>query len=152
MNFVEETDVRRNGLKAAPAWIAGIMAGLCAGSALAANPSDRVFTVANYPVDARAKDAVAAKEKAHADGQQAALGALLKRLVPVTAYNRIARLKKVNAASIMDGVAVRSEATRRPSTSPASTSRSSPTLSAICCGTRACRLSMCKRRRLCSCR
>ena len=109
MNFVEETDVRRNGLKAAPAWIAGIMAGLCAGSALAANPSDRVFTVANYPVDARAKDAVAAKEKAHADGQQAALGALLKRLVPVTAYNRIDRLKKISAASIIDGVAVRSE-------------------------------------------
>ncbi len=52
---------------------------------LAAAPRDKVYTIANYPVEATAKDAVAAKEKAHADGQQAALGALLKRLVPVTA-------------------------------------------------------------------
>ncbi len=74
-----------------------------------AAPSNKVYTVANYPVDATAKDAVAAKEKAHADGQQAALGALLKRLVPVTAYNRIDRLKSVRAANLIDGVAIRSE-------------------------------------------
>ena len=74
-----------------------------------AAPADKVFTIANYPVDATAKDAVAAKEKAHAEGQQAALGALLKRLVPVTAYNRIDRLKSVRAANYIDGVAVRSE-------------------------------------------
>jgi hypothetical protein len=69
----------------------------------------RVFTIANYPVEATAKDAVAAKEKAHAEGQQAALGALLKRLVPVTAYNRIDHLKSVRAADFIDGVAIRSE-------------------------------------------
>lgn len=110
MNFMgKERDVRREGLKAAPAWVAGIVAGLCSASALAASPSDRVFTVANYPVEARAKDAVAAKEKAHSDGQQAAFGSLLKRLAPVTAYKRLDRLKKVSAAPIMDGVAVRSE-------------------------------------------
>src|SRR5262245_24956397 len=64
----KESDVRRSCLKA-PAWVAGVVAGLSAASALAASPSDKVFTVANYPVEARAKDAVAAKEKAHADGQ-----------------------------------------------------------------------------------
>jgi hypothetical protein len=101
--------VRRDLQKAALAWAAGILAALSAGSALAANPSDKVFTIANYPVEARAKDAVAAKEKAHAEGQQAALGSLLKRLVPVTAYNRIDHLKKVSAASIIDGIAIRSE-------------------------------------------
>lgn len=101
--------MRRDVQKAALAWAAGIVAALSAGSALAASASDKVFTVANYPVEARAKDAVAAKEKAHAEGQQAALGALLKRLVPVTAYNRIDHLKKVSAASIIDGIAIRSE-------------------------------------------
>lgn len=75
----------------------------------AAAPADRVYTIANYPVDAIAKDAVAAKEKAHADGQQAALGALLKRLVPVTAYPRIERLKTLPSANFIDGVAIRSE-------------------------------------------
>lgn len=71
--------------------------------------TSKVFTVANYPVDATAKDAVAAKEKAHAEGQQAAFGALLKRLVPVTAYNRLDNLKSVKAANYVDGVSVRSE-------------------------------------------
>jgi hypothetical protein len=74
-----------------------------------AAPGDKVFTIANYPVEAVAKDAVAAKEKAHADGQQAAFGALLKRLVPVTAYPRIDRLKTLPAANFIDGVAIRSE-------------------------------------------
>lgn len=75
----------------------------------AAGAPSKVYTIANYPVEATAKDAVAAKEKAHADGQQAALGALLKRLVPVTAYNRIDHLKSIRAADFIDGVAVRSE-------------------------------------------
>lgn len=101
--------MRRDVQKAAFAWTAGIVAALSAGNALAASASDKVFTVANYPVEARAKDAVAAKEKAHAEGQQAALGSLLKRLVPVTAYNRIDHLKKLSAASIIDGIAIRSE-------------------------------------------
>jgi len=68
-----------------------------------------VFTVANYPVEARAENAVAAKERALADGQQAALRSLLKRLVPVTAYPRLRRLPRINAADLIEGVAVRSE-------------------------------------------
>lgn len=76
---------------------------------LAATPADNIFTVGNYPVEARAKDAVAAKEKALADGQKAALRSLIKRLVPVTAYGRLRKLDLASAASMVDGVQVRSE-------------------------------------------
>ena len=77
-------------------------------AALAA-PSDNVFTVANYPVEARAENAVAAKTKALAEGQQAALRSLLKRLVPVTAYQRLRQLRQVPAGEMIEGVSVRSE-------------------------------------------
>lgn len=80
--------------------------------ALAANPAlagDEVFTVANYPVEARADNAVAAKDKALADGQQAALRSLLKRLVPVSAYQRLRQLRQVRAGDLVEGVKVRSE-------------------------------------------
>src|SRR5262249_15930006 len=50
---------------------------------------DAVFTVCNYPVEARADNAVAAKSKALSDGQQAAFRSLLKRLVPVNSYPRL---------------------------------------------------------------
>ncbi|MCC7253391.1 DUF2066 domain-containing protein [Hyphomicrobium sp.] len=90
-----------------------VLAGVLALSGVAVAAGGKVYTVANYPVEATAKDAVAAKEKAHADGQQAALGALLKRLVPVTAYNRLDHLKSVRAANFIDGVAVRSETNSR---------------------------------------
>lgn len=77
--------------------------------ATAAPRPDAAFTIANYPVDARAKDAVKAKERALAEGQQAAFRSLLKRIVPVSAYNRIARLKTAKAADLVEGVSVRSE-------------------------------------------
>lgn len=92
----------------------GVVIALTAGILpVSSAPADRVYTIANYPVEATAKDAVAAKEKAHADGQQAALGALLKRLVPTTAYDSIDRLKSLRAANFIDGVAVRSESNSR---------------------------------------
>jgi hypothetical protein len=75
----------------------------------AAAAADDVFTVANYPVEARADNAVAAKEKALSDGQQAAFRSLLKRLVAVTAYARIKRLASVAAGDLVEGVKVRSE-------------------------------------------
>ena len=51
---------------------------LAAGShTAAAATADAVFTVGNYPVEARADNAVAAKTKALADGQQAAFRSLL---------------------------------------------------------------------------
>ncbi len=79
------------------------------GLAVAAPSQDKVFTVGNYPVEARAADAVTAKDKAIADGQQAAFRSLLKRLVPVTAYRRLDTVRDTRAADLIDGFAVRSE-------------------------------------------
>jgi uncharacterized protein DUF2066 len=70
---------------------------------------DAVFTVGNYPVEARADNAVAAKSKALSDGQQAAFRSLLKRLVPVNSYPRLRRLPPIKAGDLIDGVSVRSE-------------------------------------------
>lgn len=75
----------------------------------AAAAGDAVFTVANYPVEARADNAAAAKDRALADGQQAAFRSLLKRLVPVTAYARIRRLAPIKAGDLVEGIKVRSE-------------------------------------------
>jgi len=71
--------------------------------------NEAAFTVGNYPVEAQAKDAVAAKKKALKEGRDAAFRSLLKRLVPVTAYSRIASLKKTDAGPFVEGVSVRSE-------------------------------------------
>ncbi len=77
--------------------------------ASAAPKEDAVFTVGNYPIEARAADAVTAKDRAIADGQQAAFRSLLRRIVPVTAYNRLVRMRAVKAATLVDGFSVRSE-------------------------------------------
>lgn len=95
-------------------WInaaAVVLAALVAnpGAAGAAPAADRAYTIANYPVEARAKDAVAAKDQAIADGQKAAFRSLLKRIVPVTAYRDLSRLGPVDAGNLIDGVAVRNE-------------------------------------------
>ena len=74
-----------------------------------ARAADKVYTVANYPVEAAAENAVAAKQKALADGQQAAFRSLLKRLMPVTAYPRAKQFASVEAAELVDSVRVRSE-------------------------------------------
>ena len=87
-------------------WMA--TAHLCAGSAFAAG-ADSAYTIANYPVDATAANAVAAKQQALADGQQAAFRSLLKRIVPVTAYKQLTRVKDIKAANLISGVTVRSE-------------------------------------------
>jgi hypothetical protein len=93
--------------RAAAAAIALVVA---AGAAAA---SDKVYTVANYPVEAAAQNAVAAKRKALAAGQQAAFRSLLKRLMPVTAYPRANRFASVQAAELIDAVRVRSERNSR---------------------------------------
>ena len=74
-----------------------------------AQQTTKPFTIGNYPVEATAGDAVAAKEQALAEGQKAAFRSLLKRLVPVTSYKRIDKLKNVKIADLIDGVSVRSE-------------------------------------------
>jgi hypothetical protein len=71
--------------------------------------NDEVYTVGNYPVDAQAANAVAAKEKALADGQEAAFRSLLKRVVPVTDYDRLKRLSSLRSSDFFEGVSVRSE-------------------------------------------
>ncbi len=92
--------------------LAGAIVLAAAGPALAvpnAARNDDVYTVGNYPVDARAANAVAAKEKALADGQQAAFRSLLKRVVPVTDYDRLKRLSSLRSSDFFEGVSVRSE-------------------------------------------
>ncbi|MEL6623854.1 MAG: hypothetical protein AAFQ11_13415, partial [Pseudomonadota bacterium] len=74
-----------------------------------ARAADRVFTVGNYPVEAEAKNAVAAKQQAIKEGQRAALRSLLKRLVPVTRYSQLRNTKLPDAATLVDSVQVRSE-------------------------------------------
>lgn len=82
---------------------------LVAGGAQSQTRGDKAYTIANYPVEAQAQDAVAAKDRALAEGQQAAFRSLLKRLVPVTAYGRLKKLRSVKATDIVEGVSVRSE-------------------------------------------
>lgn len=67
------------------------------------------FTIAAYPIEGRAANAVAAKKQAIADGQTAALRSLFKRLVPVTAYPRLKQIPEVNAAEYVGGISVRGE-------------------------------------------
>ncbi|RTL72118.1 MAG: DUF2066 domain-containing protein [Hyphomicrobiales bacterium] len=91
--------------------LAGLLAGvvgLALGSAEAA-PADAIFTVGNYPVEARADNAVAAKDKALADGQRAAFRSLLKRLVPVTAHPRLKNVRVAKPGDLIEGIRVRAE-------------------------------------------
>jgi hypothetical protein len=85
------------------------LAALALALAGAAEAAEKVYTVANYPVEASAENAVKAKEKALADGQQAAFRSLLKRLIPVTAYPNAKRLASVRAGELVEGIKVRSE-------------------------------------------
>lgn len=85
--------------------------GVAVPSASAADPN--VFVVAKYPVGAEARNAVAAKRKAIADGQISAFRSLLRRLVPVTRYAQIRSLPLERAAELVDGVAVASERNSR---------------------------------------
>ncbi len=99
----------RAGGVAAPLAIAVLCAWGAGVPALAAGKEDRVFTVGNYPIEARAADAVVAKNKAIAEGQQAAFRSLLRRIVPVNAYGRLPDLKATKAANLIEGISVRSE-------------------------------------------
>lgn len=71
--------------------------------------AQQVYTVANYPVEATADNAVTAKERGLADGRQAALRSLLKRIVPATSYKQLTAAKAAKATDLIDGVVVRSE-------------------------------------------
>ena len=107
----------RGPANAVRAVVAALALGACAQAlnlrifetAAAAPAADAVFTVGNYPVEARAENAVTAKTKALFDGQQAAFRSLLKRLVPVTAYQRLRQLRTLQVGDLVEGVSVRSE-------------------------------------------
>ena len=101
----------RNLTTTAFALLAMVVAGLALPlrAVWAAGSAENIFTVGNYPVEARAKDAVTAKNTALGDGQQAALRSLFRRLVPVTSYRRLKAMPPVKAADLVDGVSVRSE-------------------------------------------
>lgn len=90
------------------AMLAGLAVTAAGGAAAA--PANKAYTVGNYPVEAAAEDAVTAKERALAEGQQAAFRSLLKRLIPVTQYKLIEGVRsKVTVAELVSGVSVRSE-------------------------------------------
>jgi hypothetical protein len=91
------------------AGIIAMLGSLVAHAPGAAARDGGLFTIGNYPLQAEAGNAVAAKEKAIAEGQQAALRSLLKRLVPVTSYRQLDRLKGVKAGEYIESFAVRSE-------------------------------------------
>src|SRR5690606_38836510 len=86
---------------------AGLLLGLVVDPVAAEDT--KVFVIGNYPVEAQAADAVKAKEHAIADGQQAAFRSLLKRIVPVTSYNRLKQIRTTPAAPLIEGFSVRSE-------------------------------------------
>jgi Uncharacterized protein conserved in bacteria (DUF2066) len=99
---------RSVGLTVAAAAALAALAASSLAPAIAGRATD-AFTIANYPVEAADSNAVAAKEKALADGQKSAFRSLLKRIVPVTAYKQISRLSSVKPADMVSGVSVRSE-------------------------------------------
>lgn len=103
--------MRRNGIARAGigAVAAFIGCAVAVAGAMAAGRTGSVYTIGNFPVEATAANAVAAKDRAIAEGQRAAWRSLLKRLVPVTAYARLKPLREVSLAGLSDGFAVRSE-------------------------------------------
>jgi len=68
-----------------------------------------VYTIAKYPIEATADDAVAAKKLAMADGQAGAFRSLLKRLVPVSAYRYLPKTTLADIQNLTDGLNIRSE-------------------------------------------
>lgn len=93
--------------------IATILLALSVTTSSQAAGRGNVYTIGNYPVEANDKNAVTAKKRAHEEGQQAALGALFKRLLPVTSYAALERLNLADASQLVDGVAIRSERNSR---------------------------------------
>ncbi len=106
--------VRPNGLRFS---VVAFCAAATAAAGLLSNAAQaqdtKVFTVARYPVQASAKNAVTAKRRAVSEGQDAALRSLLKRLVPVTLYARLAQLRLPKGDDVITGVQVRSERNSR---------------------------------------
>ncbi len=71
--------------------------------------NDKVYTVAKFFVEAKAKNAVKAKRKAIAKGQQDAFNYLLRRIINYRDYNRLPPVDKRTIASLLNGLSVRNE-------------------------------------------
>ena len=78
---------------------------LAAGSAEAGS----AYTVGKFAVEARAKDAVAAKSRAIAEGQRLAFRELLKRLTPFRSYGQLPDLDSGQVDRLLTGLSFRSE-------------------------------------------
>lgn len=88
----------------------GLLAGVVLVAALVvagrAGADDSLYTVAKLSVDVSAKDAVAAKEKAMSDAQRQAFQVVLKRLIPDSAYPKLATLAQQDVEELVDNVSV----------------------------------------------
>ena len=78
---------------------------LAAGSAQAGS----AYTVGKFAIEAQAKDAVAAKSRAIAEGQRLAFRALLKRLTPFRSYAQLPDLDSGQVDRLLTGLSFRSE-------------------------------------------
>jgi hypothetical protein len=67
------------------------------------------FTVEDVPIDATAKDAQAARQKALAEGQEKAFNLLLHRLANTSEYARLPKPSSADIDSLIDGISVRRE-------------------------------------------
>ena len=81
----------------------------------AAAQSRSVYVIANLGIEAEAKDAVAAKKKAMAEGQRQAMAILLRRLAPFGAYDRLPAPKLSIIEELIEGFRSSAKATQRPS-------------------------------------
>lgn len=86
-----------------------VITGLAWAAAPASAKPGPVFTVGRVSVNATADDAVQAKDKAIAQGQERALRLLLKRLTPFSSHNRFPYVDPKQAERMMDGMSVRAE-------------------------------------------
>jgi hypothetical protein len=94
--------------------IMAVLAGWAAAMPQSAEAAgESVYTIGNYPVEATGASAVAAKREAISDGRRAAFRSLLKRLVPVTAYQRIKAVQDLDPAELIAIIAVKSEKSSR---------------------------------------
>ncbi|MEM7621084.1 MAG: DUF2066 domain-containing protein [Pseudomonadota bacterium] len=82
-------------------------------SAEAQAKNDTVFTIAKFPVEAKAENAVKAKSLALAEGQAAAFRTLLRRLANYSDYGRLPQVEPQQMSKFVDGFSVRTERNSR---------------------------------------
>lgn len=72
-------------------------------------PDNPVYTVSNFEVWAEAKDAVAAKRAALADGREVALSLLLKRLTLYSSYQSLPKVDEKALSKLITSLSVQNE-------------------------------------------